>query len=526
MSDTAALAEPVFGAEDRALYERLGIAAHNQTSTYNVRGYEPVSKEHRHVPAKVTGVVPTDLKGIYLRNGANRQFEKTTARLHPFNGAGMLHQIQFKDGEITYSNFFLRTPRYEAEERAGGEVYMQVGDLVAGGQLSMAKAQLVESKKASGLVPALDPLELSTASTAVHFHGGKIYCLNETAYPFALNSRLEGGNVVFDGTGKLENWGGALKSPFTAHPRIDQATNTFYNLSIHRTNHGVFYSRLENGRLVDHQLVHQQPLSEDAMAYLHDFIVTDRFLIFPDTSIRSSRLRLTSHSSIYHFDASYPLRWGVINRFPSPGEAVRWFTCDHPGFIWHMVNGWETRSKDGRDQIVLFAPMFEAYPDHLPIHSPEEPPAKFRKWVLDLESGKVVDDRVLLEGAYERPSINLAYSGKPSRYAYLLDESSGYMGRGVQKYDLLEEKPLQYLDYSGFLGGEPLFVPAEGGKDEDDGYIVDLLMKEESADLVIFTAKEMTEIARVHLPARVPFGVHACWLSTQKVAQLEHAGRP
>lgn len=525
MSDTAELAGPVFGAEDEALYERLGIAAHNRASTYAVRGYEPVSKEHQHVPVKISGAVPADLKGIYLRNGANRQFAKTTARLHPFNGAGMIHQIQFKDGEITYSNFFLRTPRYEAEEKAGGEVYAQVGDLVAGGKVSLAKIQLAERKKASGLVPALDPFELSTASTAVQFHGGKIYCLNETAYPFVLNSRSEKGNVIFDGTGKLENWNGALKSPFTAHPRIDPTTNTFYNLSIHRNNNGIFYSRLEDGQLVDHQLVHQQPATPDAMGYLHDFIVTDRFLIFPDTSIRSSRTRLATHSSIYHFDPAYRLRWGVISRFPVPGENVRWFECDHPGFIWHMVNGWETRSEDGKEQIVLYAPMFEQYPDDLPIHSPEEPHARLRKWVLDLESGNVVEDKVLHHGAYERPSINQDYSGKPSRYAYLLDESGGYMGKGVQKYDLLEEKPLQYLDYDGFLGGEPLFIPTVGGKDEDDGYIVDLLMKDESADLVIFDAKEMKEVARVHLPTRVPFGVHACWLPTEQVAQLDHSTR-
>jgi carotenoid cleavage dioxygenase len=30
----------------------------------------------------------------------------------------------------------------------------------------------------------------------------------------------------------------------------------------------------------------------------------------------------------------------------------------------------------------------------------------------------------------------------------------------------------------------------------------------------------MHEVARLHLPARVPFGVHACWLDEEKLAQL------
>jgi carotenoid 9,10(9',10')-cleavage dioxygenase 1 len=30
----------------------------------------------------------------------------------------------------------------------------------------------------------------------------------------------------------------------------------------------------------------------------------------------------------------------------------------------------------------------------------------------------------------------------------------------------------------------------------------------------------MTEVARLHLPQRVPFGVHSCWLNQEQVASL------
>jgi len=34
----------------------------------------------------------------------------------------------------------------------------------------------------------------------------------------------------------------------------------------------------------------------------------------------------------------------------------------------------------------------------------------------------------------------------------------------------------------------------------------------------------MTELARLHLPQRVPYGVHACWLNTDQLQALTAKG--
>jgi carotenoid cleavage dioxygenase len=36
----------------------------------------------------------------------------------------------------------------------------------------------------------------------------------------------------------------------------------------------------------------------------------------------------------------------------------------------------------------------------------------------------------------------------------------------------------------------------------------------------VIDARTMGEVARLHLPSRVPFGVHACWLDEEKLAKL------
>ena len=128
------LPKPVFAVLDRLVSRALDIENYNRQSAYSNAGFLPVHTELKHAEIKVEGEIPTDFNGVYLRNGTNTQFANTNSRMHMFNGAGMLHQIQVKDGVATYSNSYVRTPRYEIEDRIGAEVYPQFGDLAGGGK--------------------------------------------------------------------------------------------------------------------------------------------------------------------------------------------------------------------------------------------------------------------------------------------------------------------------------------------------------------------------------------------------------
>ena len=94
------------------------------------------------------------------------------------------------------------------------------------------------------------------------------------------------------------------------------------------------------------------------------------------------------------------------------------------------------------------------------------------------------------------------------------------MGSGVLKYDLLEEREVASFDYGEYRGGEALFVAKAGAGEEDDGYLLDLLMRDEDAVLLILDARTMQEVTRLPLPQRVPYGVHGCWLDAGQLAQL------
>ncbi|MEP1469651.1 MAG: carotenoid oxygenase family protein [Halieaceae bacterium] len=511
---------PVLGFLDARVLRALDIDNFNRQSPYSKAGFAPVHEEVDQGEIRVEGTIPADFSGVYLRNGTNMQFSELNSRMHMFNGAGMVHQVQVKDGVATYSNSYVRTSRFEIEREAGREVYPEFGDLAGAGKPGLFKIILDLLKKRFGVIPKLETLENSSATTAIQYHNGKLYCLQETSYPFALNAVDKGGRLSLSGEGSFDSFDGALDTPFTAHPKIDPATGDWYTFSTDLMTGRIHYSILRDGRLDKHvELATEKP----ALAFLHDYYLTENHVVFPDLSLRFDSKNLTSdYRSPFYFDDDYKMRFGVIARDHAQGDEVQWFTTDLPGHIWHTINGWEQTAEDGSREIVVYAPVFPSYPSSIPIHTPDEPHANLYVFRLNLDTGEVVEQTRLLEHFYERPSFNTRYLGKQSRYAYLLDEqgSGGIMGSGVMKYDLLDRKTVKYFDYGDHLGGEALFVSRPDPQGEDDGYLVDLLMSEQGAYLVIIDAASMEELARLHLPQRVPYGVHACWLDDDKVASL------
>ncbi|MDC0362871.1 carotenoid oxygenase family protein, partial [Halioglobus sp.] len=420
------------GFADRLAYKALNVEQYNRSSAYNKPGFKPVHTQCADVELVPTATIPDDIDGVFLRNGTNLQFRETRGRYHMFNGAGMLHQVQVRNGKASYTNVYVKTPRYRVEESAGEDVYLHFGDIAGGGKAGFLRMMIMALKQRFGVIPKLDVLESGNNTTAIQFHHNKLYCLQETGYPFALEAEVEQGRLRLSGDGDFDTFNSKLDAPFTAHPKIDPVTGDWFAFSTEFRSGNLYHSVLKKGELAHHSVIDAQ---KPAPAFVHDYFLTQNYLIFPDLSLRFSPKEMFGpQQSPMVFDPAYKMRWGVIRRDHAAGDPVRWFSTQQPGHLWHVVNGWEEIRDDGGTDIVLFAPVFRSYPSNIPIHNPEEPHATFNKWRLNLESGEVTEDRELLNHFYERPSFNTAYLGRPARYAYLLDEEKeGMMAKGVLK---------------------------------------------------------------------------------------------
>ncbi len=175
------------------------------------------------------GAVPADLDGVYLRNTEN-QIHQPLGRYHPFDGDAMIHQLDFRRGQVSYRNRFVRTRCLAAEQEAGGSLW--------GGLMDPPGTSLRPGFGAHGSLK-------DSSSTDITLHAG-----------VALSTFYQCGEAYCLDPETLDTLGVAAWAPLdgvSAHPKVDPATGElmFFNYSKHAPymHYGVVD---RNGRLTNY----------------------------------------------------------------------------------------------------------------------------------------------------------------------------------------------------------------------------------------------------------------------------------
>jgi carotenoid cleavage dioxygenase-like enzyme len=460
--------------------------------------YEEVNADELDV---IEGAIPADLDGVYLRNTEN-QVHQPLGRFHPFDGDGMIHQIDFRAGRASYRNRFVRTRGFQAEQEAGGSLWGGLADPAA-----LAK------RPGYGAHGSLK----DASSTDIVVHAGKAL---STFYQCGEGYRLD--PTTLDDLG-LESW--VPIDGISAHPKVDEATGElmFFNYSKHAPymHYGLVGA--------DNRLKVYQPIPLPGPRLPHDMAFTEHYAILNDMPMfwDPELLKRNIHAVRLHE--------GVASRFalvPRNGGEVRWFEAA-PTYVLHWLNAYE----DG-DEVILDGyfqenpmppprkdapPGFEHMMAYLDEHSFR---SKLHRWRFNLTDGKTreehLDDRVMEFGM-----INARYAGRKYRYGYsTLSEPGWFLFTGFVKSDLETGKSTEYRLPQGRYASEAPFAPRVGAVDEDDGYLVSFITDENTgrSECVILDAKDIAKgpICRIALPHKLCSGTHACWASRDQLSSNPH----
>lgn len=427
----------------------------------------PLTEERTITDLKVTGSIPAELDGRYIRNGAN---PFTGNSDHPFFGDGMVHGMRLRDGRAEwYRNRYVQTP------------------FIANPDLNILDPAV-----------AVD-MTASKANTHVVGHAGKIFALEEGHLPYVLDGDL--------GTVGPTDFGGALASQFTAHPKICPVTGELLAFGYSPFEPYLRYYRVS----ADGALVQNEDITVGGPTMMHDFNVTRNNIVFMDLpAVFDIEAAMRGEMPI-HWDDDYPSRLGVMPRNGTDAD-VRWYDIN-PCYVFHPMNAYE----DG-DKIVLdVARLTHVWRDSMM----DFPMPQFWRFTIDTTTGRVheeqVDDR-----PGEFPRVADSVIGLQHRYGYMmgLPEDPNYeaavTSRGtIVKYDRHTGERSEIVLGVGHMPGEPVFVPADGGKNEDDGYLMTFVYDADtdSSRYVVMDASTMddTPIASIELP-RIPFGFHGSWI--------------
>jgi carotenoid cleavage dioxygenase-like enzyme len=427
----------------------------------------PIAEERTITELKVSGSIPPELDGRYVRNGAN---PKTGMSAHPFFGDGMLHGVRLRDGRAEwYRNRYVRTP-------------------------------FIDNPSVDILDPAVAmDMKASKANTHVIGHAGKILALEEGHFPYVVDGNLD--------TVGPTDFAGVLKGSFTAHPKICPLTGEMLAFGYSPFPPYLRYLRVA----ADGRLVQTENITVGGPTMMHDFNVTRNHVIFMDLpAVFDMQLAMSGGMPI-RWDDGYPARLGVMPRNGTDAD-VRWFEIN-PCYVFHPMNAYE----DG-DTIVLDVARFS----YIWRESAMDTPLPYLwRWTIDMRTGKVreeqIDDR-----PGEFPRVADSVVGLKHRFGYVMgwsenpftDDPANVCG-AILKYDRERGIRTQIELGRGRMPGEPVFAPAANPRSEDDGYLMTFVYDAATDDsrLVIMDAKTMDPepVASVALP-RVPSGFHGSWI--------------
>ena len=96
--------------------------------------FAPLSDESVFTDLRLLcGQIPADLNGVYMRAGPNPRFAPN-GRYHPFDGDGMVHAAEFRQGRLTIRNRWIRTDAWQEEDTAGAATHWGIRETIVGRQ--------------------------------------------------------------------------------------------------------------------------------------------------------------------------------------------------------------------------------------------------------------------------------------------------------------------------------------------------------------------------------------------------------
>lgn len=447
--------------------------------------YGPVFEEIEATDLKVIGSIPQGLDGMFLRNGPNPQFAPI-GNYHWFDGDGMLHGVLLRDGKASYRNRWVRTQGFVDEREEGKAIWGGLTDPPNPGLMAQGK-----------------PMFKNAANTALVWHDGKLLALWEGGEPYEISA------PSLETVGPLD-FGGNLSHPFTAHPKIDPVSGDMFCFGYQPVRPFLKYSVVG----ADGTIRSTSAIDLPRPVMMHDFAITEHYAIFMDLPATFNFMRMLSGGPFLSFEPERGARFGIMPRDGS-GE-IRWFESP-PCYVFHTLNAFE----DG-DEVVLVACRYGRFPGSLGMGGPpvdgrpdapgEDEAPRLHRWRFNLATGATTEE-TLDDRPVEFPRINETMTGRASRFGYLMDgDMSGFV-----KVDLSDGgQTVRHRFGEGKLGGEGVFVPRPDSTGEDEGWIITFVYDRasETSEMVVVDAKgfDGDPVARVIIPARVPFGFHGTWL--------------
>ncbi|KAE9962913.1 hypothetical protein BLS_009901 [Venturia inaequalis] len=329
-----------------------------------------------------------------------------------------------------------------------------------------------------------------------------------------------------------------------AHAKSDPITGNVYNYNLDivgtRPTYRVFCTSAATGKTtILAQFI-------DKAAYLHSLFLTEDHVVL---CIWNSHLSMGGLSivqnlnildSISTMDPWLPARWYVIDRKHGKGILATYESAAF--FAFHTINAWiePSPSDPSATDIICTLSAYDdtdvlkkfyyenllstslAHKDYIGERGDSARP-ELRQYRLHAvpstktktpPAGRItIDFSAPKQLSLELPTINPNYLTKANRYTYgITDRSKSRFVDGLGKFDAITKTTL-FWEKHAHTPGEAIFVPEPGGKNEDDGVLLSVVLDgiKGSSYLLCLDARSMSELGRAEVDGAIGFGFHGAF---------------
>ena len=473
-----------------------------QVKTDSVRRWDwqnavrDVPVEHAYTPLRIEGTLPADLRGTMFRAGPALMGLYGRTYGHVFDGDGAISGVRFADGRAEGSVKLVQSAGLLDERRAGRAIYSGYGTRTKG-----------------WFREALGGKHKNPANTSVMYWNKRLYALWEGGFPTEISPE------TLDTIGETD-FDSVLTRTFSAHPHAVPSRKARYNF-------GMRYGRkiyLDIFELPDEgapRLFTSVPLAHAAM--VHDFIATDRHLVFFVPPARLRLLPLVLHMRAY----SECLHWE-----PAEGTEVIVVPLDDPSRVtrfrtdafyqWHFANAYE-RSGEIVVDFIKFADLGtnDWLKDMLHDGPSRAWDGHFTRATIDL-GRRTMRSEQLSSVACEFPVVADSVATREHTRVNVAVVSDEATKDGRDFFDRVGQFDLTTGTMRSVSLGErtypleSLFVPRPGAAHETDGYLLTLAYdsKRDASFVAVLDASEIERgaIAKAWFDHPIGYTFHGTWV--------------
>ena len=471
----------------------------------------PLGEEYEIGSLAVEGRIPPDVEGVFFRAVPDPAFppfvEDGGAIL---SGDGMVSAVRLTGGKAGFAIRYVQTARHRVEVAAGRALFGKY------------RNPFTDQPDAKGV-------DRTVANTTPVWHAGRLLMTKEDGRPYRIDPRS------LETLGSYDFSGGLRSETMTAHVRIDAETGEMFFFGYEAD--GLASTKVAYC-IADKQgnLIREQWFDAPYCALMHDFVITERYALFPiyPTTCDAERVRAGGDHWVHEMGRD---SWvGVMPRYGDVAE-MRWFRGPKGVSCFHMMNAFDDDA--GRIQFDQCLSSVNVFPFIQRASGLNVPPAeagsRLARWTIDLENGSDAVTETVIGPPGDFPIVPAARHGRPYTHAWMLTMNPDMRGPPVlggpvgAMFNLLLRldftgKPPQALALPpGQCFNEPVHVPAS--TPGHDGWLVMVVDHQTgpsdfSHAVWILDAGNVGAgpVARVAIPHRLRPQVHGWWVSAAELA--------